>query len=909
MADLVPPRPKADVQPTRKIAAILCADVVGYTRLMRDDDLATLNDIVQTRQVLAQQVRASGGRLIDTAGDSMLAELPSALEALRAAVAVQQELSLINAPRPESRRMRLRIGLNVGDVLEQDNALYGDGVNIAARLQALGDPGGVCVSAAIHDLVDGRLPLAFEYAGEQAVKNIDKPVGVYHARLGIELRATRAAPRPAAANGTALAQHPLPQVLSSFVGRDAEIAALQRLLSEHRLVTLVGPGGIGKTRLSLQAAAAAAGHFAAGVWFVELAPLSDARVVPQAVANVLGVKESISQSPEAALLAALQGPPQLIVLDNCEHLMQACADLARMLLTAAPQVSIMASSREPLRIGGEITFSVPVMTLPDAASAVTPQTLADAEATRLFIERARSAQPGFRLTQDNAPQIAHICRCLDGIPLAIELAAAKVRVLSIENIAARLHDRFRLLVRGDRSAMPRQQALRTMIDWSHDLLSPAECVVFRRLAVFAGGWTLEAAEAVVAGGEIAAAEVLELLAGLVEKSIVTAVNAGTRYRLLETMRQYALERLEVAGEGDATRDRHLGCYLALAEEARPHLSGADQALWLQRLDHERENFLAARGWCDHAEQGAETGLRLMFALKLYLHSRGLLMLLYRGTKEALARPGAERSTIERCRALHTVGQVCYFMGRYSEALPPLEEALAIARELGDRARVVMVLQELGMTALGLADNEGARRHLQAGLELARQGQDKRALATAVNAMAQLCRSFGELEQAAPLYTQALALARELQDGQNVAIALLNLAMVATGRGQSAQAVDLLIQAQGLATDLNSRSAGQCVLAVTSGLAAVQGDWRPAVLFAEAADAAAQNIQMYVDPADRAFLSPLRQRAEQALGETGFAAARAQACAWDHEQAAQAARDWLQGQAGAARADAGNSSVA
>ena len=330
--------------------------------------------------------------------------------------------------------------------------------------------------------------------------------------------------------------------------------------------------------------------------------------------------------------------------------------------------------------------------------------------------------------------MADICQRLDGIPLAIELAAARVRALSVEEIAARLNDRFGLLTRGDRTALPRQQTLRASIDWSYDLLTDDERALLRRLSVFAGGWTLEAAEAVGADGDVEKADVLDLLTNLVEKSLVTLEAEGERYRLLETVREYAQERLDESGERDQTCARHLGFYVALAERAMPELVGPKQGAWLGRLDLERENLIAAHAWCDHAKDGAELGLRLVHSAKRYWLNRGLLGLRHRLTVEALAREGARDPSLARCQALFGAGQVCCFMGRFGEATGYLEESLAIARELDDKGRIAAALQYLGMASLGEGDLATARGHLEEGLTLAQAQGNKRELAAAFNAI-------------------------------------------------------------------------------------------------------------------------------------------------------------------------------
>jgi len=881
------------VQASRKLVAIFSSDVFGYSRLMSDDEQATLDAIVDTRQVVAAHVAQHAGRVVDTSGDAVLAEFPSATEAVRCACEIQRELALRNAKRAEHRRMHLRIGLNLGDVIERDGALYGDGVNIAARLQTAGEPGGVCISGSIREQVEGKLPLRFESVGERHFKNIDRAISAFHVRQSADIGgASTAAFSTFNATTPARPRGNLPQPLSSFVGRASDIAAVKQMLARQRLVTLLGPGGIGKTRLSLQVAADVVGDFPDGVWLVELAALADPRLVKQAVATVLGVKEEAGRPLIEALLRALVEKRLLVILDNCEHLLQGCAELAQQLLQTAAGVKVLASSREPLRVGGEASYLVPALATPDTQQALAFDGVRDFEAVQLFVERAVAAQPAFELSPQNSLAVVGICRRLDGIPLAIELAASRVRALSVENIAARLSDRFHLLTRGDRNALPRQQTLRAMIDWSHDLFSEPERVLYRRLAVFAGGWTLEAAEAVGAADASEARELPDLLSRLVERSMVEAEVGGRRYRLLQSVRQHAAERLDSAGEGDTVRERHLAFYLALAEAASAQLSGPEQGQWLERLDPEQENFLTAHRWCDHSVQGAEAGLRLMFALKLYLFNRGFLAPLHWGTRDALARPGAQARTIVRCRALHTAGQVAYFMGRFDDARAQLEEALGIAYEIGDTGRAASVLQTMGMTCVGLGERLDARRYLEQALSLVQARGDQRELAAALNALAQLHRVEGRLDAAEPLYAECLLLTRQLGDQENTAVALLNLAMVAMGRGMLDGANDMLLEALGISEAVGSKLSGGNVIAVSAGLASLRGDWAQAAWFTGAAKSQLEKSGNSLEPADEAFLAPLVESARQALESGTFAAALDAAFVMPYEQAIDSARLWL-----------------
>ena len=878
----------------RKLVAILSSDVHGYSRLMGDDERATFEAVVALRTLMKGEIERHAGRVVDATGDALLAEFASAVEAVRCACAIQRRLAARNDPLPEARRMRLRIGVNLGDVLESEGALYGDGVNIAARVQTTAEPGGVCISAAVHQQVLGKLTLCYEPVAEQHYKNIAHAVAAYRVRdpaaepPSVPSLAVEGAQVAAAApSGTQL-----PRALSSFIGRAADLASIARLLERHRLVTLVGPGGIGKTRLALQSATLAAALFPDGVRLVELAALAEARLVAQAVATALDIKAAAGMPVTQALLAGLKDRRLLLVLDNCEHLLQACADLARLLLEASPGLVVLASSREALRVSGEVSYPVPALALPEPALALADAALPACEAMQLFAERAVAAQPAFELDAANWPAVAGICRQLDGIPLAIELAASRVRSLSVDHIAAHLNDRFRLLTRGDRSALPRQQTLRALIDWSHDLLEVSERLLLRRLSVFAGGFTLEAAEAVTSGEGLEVDVVAEVLSRLVERSMVESRLGGGRYRLLQTVRQYALDRLAETSEGAAVRNRHLDCMLELAETARVRLSGADQAEWLALLDLETENFLSAHAWCDHAPNGAQAGLRLMFALKLYLFNRGLLAPLRHGVQHALARRGADLRDIHRCRALQTAGQAAFMTGRFAEAQTHLEEALAIAQELGDAGRAASVLQTLGMTCVAQDDRPAAHRYLQQALALAQERGDKREHAAALNALAQLHRIEGTLDTAQPLYEQALNLTRELGDHENTAVALLNLALLAIGHHAASPAADLAREALGIAEAIGSQLTGANVLAVAAGIATLRADWARAAWFRGAAESQMKRMGLHLDPADHALLEPLALRCRQALSSESFAASHASGCAADYTDAIAATRAWL-----------------
>ena len=689
-------------------------------------------------------------------------------------------------------------------------------------------------------------------------------------------------------------RHRLPAPLTRFIGRAREKREVAALLAASPLVTLSGFGGTGKTRLAIEVATEGAEGYPDGAWLVELAPLADAQLVPQAIANALGVREGRAESGRdvlAALAEHVRDRRLLLVLDNCEHLVEACARLAKALLESSPGLRILATSREALRVGGESVYPLSPLAVAELGPGAPAEAVAANEAAMLFVDRASLAQPGFRLTDANAAAVAGICRQLDGIPLAIELAAARARALPVETIAERVGQRLPL-GSGDPTMHARQRTVRALIDWSHDLLAEEERIALRRLAVFAGGWTVEAAEAVVTGGPVDEPAVLDLLVSLVEKSLVVPERDSGRYRLLDTVRHYALERLEASGESAAVRSRHLAWFLRLAEAASAELVGPAQAAWLARLDPERGNFLAAHAWCDLADGGAEAGLRLVRALRRYAVNRGMPGLAHRMVLEALARPGAQARMLARCRALFDAGQLDSWMGRYAAARGFLAESLAIARELGDAAREEAALQALGLVLLGLGDLRAAGIHFEEALGRARALGNRRELAAALIALAQLRRLEGTPDAAGALYGEAAAIARELGDRETIAIAVLNLAMVAIDRAEPERSRESIAEAIAIAAETGSKPVAQGALDACAGLAAARGQWEHAARFCGMARALLDLTGLHRDPADEAFLAPRAAAARQALGDAAFGEAQAAGLALGPGEALAEARAWV-----------------
>ena len=875
------------MQASPGVVTFLFTDIEGSTRLWEREPERMRPALAHHDAIAKAAVEGHHGVIVKMAGDGVHAAFNDPLDAIGATLELQQALT-----DPETTggiALRIRCGLHAGVDERRDNDFFGRAVNRAARITSVAHGGQVLLSEAVAVLIRDRLPsnVSLRDLGSVRLRDLAAPERVYqvvHPKLRADFPALRAL--EATPNN-------LPQQVTSFIGRERELAEIAKSLDTTRLLTLLGMGGIGKTRLSLQVAADVMDDYPDGVWFVELAAVADAQLVPQAVASVLGVKEDAGHPVIEALKKHVKDRRLLLILDNCEHLVEACADLAKQLLQSGPQLKILASSREHLHVAGETTYPVPALAVPDPSTVITPEVLTQYESVRLLVDRAIAALPAFQVTGKNAGAISEICRRLDGIPLAIELAAARVRALSVENIAARLNDRFRLLTGGSRTALPRQQTLRALIDWSYDLLTEHERTLFRRLAVFAGGWTVEAAEAVGAGGEIKQTDVVDLLTQLVERSLAVLESEGGRYRLLETVRQYAQQRLNDSGEEEQTRAHHLAFYVGLAEKARPELVGPHQGAWLARLDLERENLLTAHAWCDKTEKGAELGLRLVHAVKPYWLNRGLLGLGHRVTMEALTRAGAQEHSLARWGGLADAGQLTFFMGHYAEARKYLEESLGIARAIGDTRSVAAVLQPLGMACLGQGDVPTARGHLQEALTLARELGNKRELAAAINALAQLHRMEGELDAAEPLYEQFLTLARDLRDREIIAIGLLNLAMVSIGRGAGERAREMLLEVLSIAEEIGSKAAGQSLLDVAAGLGALREKWERTALFFGAAEAQTGQTGLHRDPADEAFLTPLIAMARAALGPAAFGAAEVAGHSLSYNEAITEARAWLE----------------
>lgn len=589
-------------------------------------------------------------------------------------------------------------------------------------------------------------------------------------------------------------RHNLPIQVTSFIGRERDLAEVKRLLTGARLVTLTGSGGVGKTRLAIQITIEEIENFYDGVWLVEFAPLSNPALIPQLVATTLGLREQPGHPILNTLLDSLSHQNLLLVLDNCEHLIEASAQLANAILQTSPHVKILVTSREPLGIAGETLFRVPPLSLPDMRHKQSAEALAQYDAVRLFVDRAALLEPTFRVTKDNAPAIAQVCSRLDGMPLALELAAARIKVLSVEQISERLRDRFRLLTGASRAVLPRHQTLRTVIDWSYSLLTEAERILLRRLSVFAGGWTLEAAEQIAHDEDsLHPADVLDLLTRLVDKSLVGAEAQGgvRRFEMLETIRLYARDKLLESGEAARVQNRHLEFFVELAEDAGARSKDDEQVIGFNRMEMEHDNLRAALEWSRTAQGIPEGGLRLAAALSFFWGVRGYSQ---EGREYLIAALGQNPSypTELRANALRGAGYLAYVRGDYPEARTLLDASLTVNRQLGPAGRhgLAQSLLLRGYMESEVGEYATASALILQGLDIMRELADEWGIASALRDLGGCAVRAGDYAQAAGYFEEALPLFQRFGDHYSTAITLSGLAEIALRQANYERATGL-----------------------------------------------------------------------------------------------------------------------
>ncbi|MGE5376309.1 MAG: adenylate/guanylate cyclase domain-containing protein [Bacteroidota bacterium] len=692
----------------------LFTDIEGSTRLWQEQPAAMRVAHERHDEILRTAIQSNHGYIFQIVGDSFSAAFHNALDGLNAALAAQQ--SLHQEVWGATGRIRVRMGLHTGTAQIRPDGNYDGYATLATaqRVMSVAHGGQVLLSPVVHELCCRNLPggTSLLDLGEHRLKDIREVLRLY------QLCAPDLPNEFPLLKSLLTLPNNLPVQLTSFVGREQQLAEGRDLLSRTRLLTLIGPGGTGKTRLSLQLAEDQLAAFPDGAWLIELAPLADAAYLNSTVLSTFHLQEVQGTPLRNTLIDYLRGKGLLLVLDNCEHLVDACARLAGQLLQECPGLKIIASSREALGIGGESVYRVPP--------------LVEQEATRLFIERAQKADSRFQVTEANALSIAQVCSRLDGIPLAIELAAARVKLFSPQQIADRLDDRFKLLTGGSRTALPRQQTLRALIDWSYQTLNDVEQRAFRRLAVFSGGWTMEAAEA-VAGD----AEAFDGLAGLVNKSLVNVEeqHGGSRYSYLETVRQYALEKLVEAGEADETRSRHVNYMSGFVSQIIPDFYGLN-ADWLYRTDTEKDNLRAALEWS--VDHNMEKAFQLVRRIGTYWSMRENIseaQYWYRTIlqkSESIPAHEADRGAI-----YSLLGWTSILVGHHREGRLAAEKAAALARQFGGDRTLILSLCTLTLASVFLADLQAAQNAIQEAESAAREKGLKEELALVTSTRAQM----------------------------------------------------------------------------------------------------------------------------------------------------------------------------
>ncbi len=737
-------------------------DIEGSTRRWGENPAAMRVLLEQHDRILRETIATHHGHVFKTIGDAFCAAFVSAQDALLAAVDAQLAFTglTVSAEIP----IRVRIALHTGEVEARDDDFFGPPVNRVARLLAITHGGQILVTQATYALVRDHAPaqVTFYDLGLHRLRDIARPEQIHQVNPpGLSgsfppLRTDTFTP------GNIQSQ------VTTFVGREHELREITDLLGQTRLLTLIGIGGTGKTRLAVQLAELLASDYADGAWFIDLAPITEGALVAQTLAITLGISLEGHRQALPEIVAFIRSKRLLLVLDNCEHLVDACAELTSTLLNAGAGVTILATSRETLRVPGETIYRLLPLTcpIPDDATP-SPDALMQYEAVRLFLDRAIAVQPGFIITANNAAIVSQLCINLDGLPLAIELATARLRVMTVEQIVARLGDRFRLLAGGARSVLPRQQTLRALIDWSYDLLDVSEQALLRRLTVFAGGWTLEAAEDVCADDIVESWEILDLLTGLVDKSLVLSdpTDAGMRFRMLEVVRQYCNEKLRDAGETDTFQTRHAGHFLAqVAREKREIAGAASSDIWAHWAAYnvaEMDNFRTALRHDSVGLDGFPLALTFFRRLPQECHS----------WLDVLLTRNIDAQTMERAEALLWAAHVCR---THAEARPYVEESLVIFRQLRHTASICECLRTLSRHAVARGDLVEAERLSAECRREAGDGADYDAAVHACIAAAVIELALGHVDAARPCLEQALAIRRKMQLPQEVAFILFHL---------------------------------------------------------------------------------------------------------------------------------------
>ena len=799
---------------------LVFTDIEGSTTLLEQvgDRYATL--LADHHGIVDAAAAGEGGTRVDAAGDGLFFSFPTARGALTACIEAQRRLA--GHRWPLGADVRVRMGIHTGEPMSAATGYVGIDVHRAARICGAGHGGQILLSQAARSLIGSSLPedVRLRDLGEHRLRGIESPERLYQVvapGLIADFPPTRSLDST---------PNNLPRQLSSFVGRGDELSAAELRLGSATLLTLTGPGGVGKTRLALEVGTRLADTFPDGVWLVELAAVTDEELVDEAVASALRLKPRPGTEMLETLLEWLADRRLLLVLDNCEHVIEPVTGLAHEVMRRCPEVQILATSREALGIAGESLMAVPSMSVPPTEpSSQTVAAVVACDAVRLFVDRARAVLSGFELTDANAEAVAQICLRLDGIPLAVELAAARVRSLPPQQIAARLDDRFRLLTGGSRTALPRHRTLRAAMDWSFDLLNDGQRLLLSRLSVFVGSFSLEAAEAVCGDALVPARDIVDLLGDLVDRSLLLTEPSGgeARYRLLETVRDYAQERL-VESEGAATTyGRHRDWFVRLVDLGRAgFFSGPIQPQWVERFAADHDNLRAALRWAEEDPDGADAELELVSGLWRFWEIRGDLAEGSAWLQRALARVADEVSP-RRARALTGAGVLAAQRGDLSAAAGFHEASLAVNRQLGDPLAIAAACSNCASLAIEHGEPARALELYTEGVGLAREGGDLQGAAFTLINLADLTARLGDDAEADRRYAESLAIFERFGDRWGVAHATTRLALAARRRGDVPMARSRYEEALAIHRDAGDRHAEARVLANLGDVAAEAGD--------------------------------------------------------------------------------------
>jgi predicted ATPase/class 3 adenylate cyclase len=859
-------------RPTGTIS-FLFTDIEGSSRLWERNPGRMGASLARHDAILREAAAAFSGWVFKTIGDAFCVAFHTVSDALGAAAESQRVLW--NEPWGEGGALRVRMAIHTGEAELRDDDYFGTTLNRIARMLAAGHGGQTLLSMASAGLLTAMpAGVSLRDLGERRLKDLKRPERILQMVVdGLpsdfpNLRSIEGIPNN------------LPVQLTSFVGREEILEHVKQQLDSTPLLTLSGTGGTGKTRLALQVAAEVLESFPDGVWLVELATVSNPDLVLESVASALNVREESERPLLATVLNFLRGKKVLLLLDNCEHLHEACAQLSASLLRASPQLKILATSRHSLGIAGEHTWNVPPLGMPDERrldkdSDGLIEEIMEFEAAKLFIDRARMVQPTLALTKENALAIARICWRLDGIPLAIELAAARVRVLKIEQIAERLSDRFRLLTGGSRDGLPHQQTLKALIDWSYDLLTEPEKILLRRLGVFVGGRTLEAVEAICSGDGLETYEMLDLLSQLLDKSLVSIEESGggeTRYTLLESVWHYSRDLLAASGEGKILRERHLKYYLDFAEAASEKLVGPDQAYWMARVNDERYNLRFALQWSIENESAVEASLRMAGALSRFWEVRSYLKEAREFFAAVLARPATAEFPLARATALVGAGRIAWCRDDNTEARNFYQEVLSILEKTPEPVMQGLTLSFLGFVERSEENNALATELFEKSLALGRELDSPQIISVALSGLGTVVSDTGEYEKARALKEESLRIYRGIGDKWIIGLIQWGVARVAIAQLDFPAARTALEEWVQISRELKNDWLLPYVLEAFGDLEIAQGRHAQAALLFGSADVQREKLGLALAPADRVVYEDSRRRMMEALDPSLFSEA-------------------------------------